>query len=246
MDIFNGLQRSYGQFDKDYLGGLLPGGAERTNTVKKYMAAPEAVMITAGEAVPAIAAGFAGIDRTDTSINPKLKQAIKTTAERKLREGSNVVEYVDYDSTTPGGLAARLTTGKMGLGEFEFNDKGEATNFTQRFDTNNANALSEFNIKNPKTYYKPFEALLFESQKGGVTTHDVDLTGSKPGNRMAAEADITVNSTAPADPKLSYAVRAGDTLSSIASDRGVTVNDLAKLNNIADINKIDIGQVLNY
>lgn len=255
MNIFSTLNNSYGQFDRNVLGGLLPGGAERTNTVKKFMAAPEAVMITAGEAVPAIASGFAGINRTDRSINPKLKEAIKSTAERKKSEGSNVVNYADYDSTTPGGLAARLTTGLMGIDEFKFNNKGEATNFTQKFDTNKTpqQALSEFNIFNPKTYYKPAEALLAQSQKSGITTHDVDLTGSKPkpsvvkpGPRMAAESDITVNNTAQPGPSMNYAVKAGDTLSAIAAANNTTVDAIAKRNGILNPNMINVGQNLRF
>lgn len=42
-----------------------------------------------------------------------------------------------------------------------------------------------------------------------------------------------------------YSVKAGDTLYSIARDRGVSVEELARANNIDDINLIHIGQELN-
>lgn len=42
-----------------------------------------------------------------------------------------------------------------------------------------------------------------------------------------------------------YVVRKGDTLSKIAKQYGMSVNDIAKLNNIADVNKIRVGQELN-
>lgn len=41
-----------------------------------------------------------------------------------------------------------------------------------------------------------------------------------------------------------YKVKAGDTLTKIASRAGVTVNDLVKLNNLADPDHIRVGQVL--
>lgn len=42
-----------------------------------------------------------------------------------------------------------------------------------------------------------------------------------------------------------YTVAQGDTLSKIASQNNTTVADLAKLNNIQDVNKINVGQKLN-
>lgn len=43
-----------------------------------------------------------------------------------------------------------------------------------------------------------------------------------------------------------YTVQYGDTLSSIARRAGMSVKEIAQLNNIADINKIKAGQVLNF
>nr|DAG33028.1 MAG TPA: LysM [Caudoviricetes sp.] len=44
----------------------------------------------------------------------------------------------------------------------------------------------------------------------------------------------------------SYKVRRGDTLSRIARKYGISVKDLAELNNIKDVNKIRAGQTLRY
>ena len=43
-----------------------------------------------------------------------------------------------------------------------------------------------------------------------------------------------------------YTVKSGDTLSQLAQKHGTTVADLAKLNNIADPNKIQVGQTINF
>ena len=242
MPPFN-LGTVYGSLDKS-LGGILPGGAERTDTVKKFMAAPEAVMITAQEAVPAVIGGALGFDRSDTNINPKLQEALMQTAEKAKRDGRSKFGYTDYDSTTPGGLAARLTMGDVAMGEVTFDDKGNAIGMTQKFDTNKTpiEALSEFNILNPKTYYKPAEAALAAVQDRGLTTHNIDFVTPQP--RMAGEIDITVDSTALPGPATNYAVQAGDTLSSIAADRGTTIAEIVRRNNIANPDLIQIGQMI--
>ena len=242
MPPFN-LGTVYGSLDKS-LGGILPGGAERTDTVKKFMAAPEAVMITAQEAVPAVIGGALGFDRSDTNINPKLQEALMQTAEKAKRDGRSKFGYTDYDSTTPGGLAARLTMGDVAMGEVTFDDKGNAIGMTQKFDTNKTpmEALSEFNILNPKTYYKPAEAALAAVQDRGLTTHNIDFVTPQP--RMAGAADITVDNTAVPGPATNYAVQAGDTLSSIAADRGTTVAELISRNNITNPDLIQIGQMI--
>ena len=217
--------------------------------VKKLMAAPEAVMITAEEAVPAIAGGILGVDRTDTRINPKLEQAIKTTAERAKKKGAKKFGYSDFDSTTPGGLAARLTVGDVAMSEMTFDEDGNATGITQKFDTNKTpqEALSEFDPTNIKTYYKPAEALLASVQSRGLTTHDVDLNGSStPEPRMAAEADITVDGAAEPGPATNYAVQAGDTLSSIARANNTTVQEIVRKNKISNPDLISVGDQINF
>jgi len=242
MSPFN-LGNIYGSIDNS-IGGILPGGVERTDTVKKFMAAPEAVMITAQEALPAIVGGALGIDRSDTNINPKLQEALIQTAEKARKEGRSKFGYSDYDSTTPGGLAARLTMGDVSMDEVTFDDKGNAVGITQKFDTNKTpmQALGEFNILNPRTYYKPAEAALAAVQGQGLTTHNVSF--ATPQNRMAGEIDITVDNTAVPGPATNYAVQAGDTLSSIAADRGTTVAELVRRNNIANPDLIQIGQMI--
>ena len=87
---FTDTLRAYGAVDKS-VGGILPGGAERTNTVKKIMT-PEAVAIVAGEALPAAGGGFCWNGSTDTSINPKMKSAI-IDAEKKAKQGASLVNY---------------------------------------------------------------------------------------------------------------------------------------------------------
>ena len=134
--------------------------------------------------------------------------------------------------------------GDVAMGEVTFDDKGNAIGMTQKFDTNKTpiEALSEFNILNPKTYYKPAEAALAAVQDRGLTTHNIDFVTPQP--RMAGEIDITVDSTALPGPATNYAVQAGDTLSSIAADRGTTIAEIVRRNNIANPDLIQIGQMI--
>lgn len=237
---------AYGDFDKR-LGGILPGGAERTDTVKKYMAAPEAILIAAQEAVPAITGGLLGQgSRTDTSINPKMQSAVEAARLKALSEGKGHIDYSDYDSTTPGGLAARLTMGKVGMDEFKTDADGNVTGFTQRYDTDKTpeQAMSEFDIKNPKSYYKPMEALLAHSQGGGVTTHDISYGGKSQPKAAPKPAPEKITVDPLTEPATAYAVQAGDTLTAIAARRGSTVAELVKRNNIANPDLIQVGQMI--
>jgi len=70
-----------------------------------------------------------------------------------------------------------------------------------------------------------------------------NINGAQP-TRMAGDADITVGNTATPGPATNYAVQAGDTLTSIAADRGTTVAELVRRNNIANPDLIQIGQMI--
>ena len=234
------VSRAYGKVDEK-LGGVLPGGAAggRT-TLKKIAAIPGGVNMAAQEAVPAIAAGFLGIDRTDTGISPAMAKAIQDAEKRASARGGDKVEYSDYDSTTDGGLAARLTMGRIGMNEFKRDDQGNVTGFTQLYDTDKESmddAMSEMTL-NPKSWYKPIEGLLAESQKSGVTTHDIDFgnTISEPQSRPTAPAESPAMKA--------YNVAAGDTLTAIAAKHGLSIDEIARKNNITNVNMISIGQQL--
>lgn len=68
----------------------------------------------------------------------------------------------------------------------------------------------------------------------------------KPESRKAGQADITVASTAELTPTMSYAVKAGDTLSAIAAANDITVADIIAKNKIANADLINVGQRLMF
>ena len=187
-------------------------------------------ILAAQEAIPAVF----GTKRTDTNIDPKMTTAIIEAKKLAENSGRKNVKYEDYNNSTPGGFAAARTFGQIADNEFKRDDKGNITGVVQRYDTNKSptQALSEFNISNPSTYYKPVEAFLSSNQNKGVTTHDINFS-----------SPVTIKSNKPPQPA-SYKVQQGDTLTSIANSMGVNVSELAKRNNIANANLINIGQTI--
>ena len=239
MNFFSGLQRAYGQFDKNVAGGLLPGGAQINPKLS-------GTVLAAQEAVPAILQGTLGLgDRTDKSVHPRIQQGLIQAEANAKRRGAPSVAYEDYDTSTGGGYAAKHTFGRVGFNEFKRDNNGNVTGIVQQYDTDkSANELSQ-EIQKGGPLYKYAERALANSMPGGITTHNVDFaspTASRPAG-TAITGNPALNNAGPAT---SYAVQAGDTLTSIAAANNTTVADLAKLNNIQDVNMIGVGQKLRF
>lgn len=73
----------------------------------------------------------------------------------------------------------------------------------------------------------------------------VDQSEGKKNLRYQLSQNIYNEFTGSGPVTRTYTVVSGDTLSSIASRFGTTVNDICRLNNISDPNNIYVGQVLN-
>ena len=59
------------------------------------------------EALPAIFGGLKK-DRVDTSVDPRMGQGLIDAYRRAQKRGSDVVEYKDYDMSTPGGSVLNI------------------------------------------------------------------------------------------------------------------------------------------
>lgn len=170
----------------------------------------------------------------------------------------------DKGYKAPKGLREDLKRGIYGQTVSEVGDDGTVTlveGINQPYDTNQPPSYHRDNYDSAidrGDYGEAFMHKIYESyadrqQKGltniapqGTSAQIIGTIG-KPAvkvPRKAAQADITVAGSAPADPAVRYAVRAGDTLTSIANRMGVSVSDLAKRNNIANANLINIGQTI--
>ena len=183
-----------------------------------------------------------------------------------IEDGKTSYGLTDKGYKAPKGLREQLKRGIYGQTSGNVESDGSVTiveGNNQPYDTNQPASFHKDNFdtawKN-KDYGAAVMHKIYESYAGrqakGLTNTAPQGTSkqtlgyvSKPqpaATRKAGEADITVEATAPPDPQMSYAVRAGDTLSAIARSKGTTVDALAKLNNISNVNQIGIGQQLRY
>lgn len=82
------------------------------------------------------------------------------------------------------------------------------------------------------------------ARRNGIT----DVNSLKIGQKLIIDDNInksTANQNNISNNKKQYIVSKGDTLTKIAHDNNTTLDELAKINNIKDINSISIGQVIN-
>ena len=150
----------------------------------------------AREAIPAIASGALGINRTDRNISPEMEKEIKSARSRALARNSKDIDYKDY-SDTPAGFAAQKTMGRIGDKDWKRDNKGKITGLRQRYDTDKSprqlageliNAVKTKNLS--QIAYKPAELALSLSQRRGVTNHDVDFN-NKPSNNKNDSASLS-------------------------------------------------------
>ena len=190
--------------------------------------------MAAEEAVPAIFDNYSGKNRVDREVSDEMKQGLLRAMENANQRDPNdpVIRYKDYDRTA-GGVGAKYTFGNVSRNAFEYDEAGRPVRLVSPYDTNvtAGQALDEGvrqiqagNIKG--SFYKPVEALLADSMKHGSASHDItfdqpELPQSKP------------------QP---YTVKSGDTLTEIAGRLGTSIEELARRNNIKDVNRIYVGQ----
>jgi len=86
---------------------------------------------------------------------------------------------------------------------------------------------------------------------GGAVAPKVDkktakaiIKGEAPKKAAAPKAEAPKVEAPKVEEVKTYTISTGDTLGSIANQYNTTVSELAKLNNIADVNVVNVGQVL--
>jgi LysM repeat protein len=266
-DFRNKVSKAYGQFDKNYAKGFLPGGAQVDAKIGGSI-------LAAQEAAPAILRGALGLgDGVDRSIDPRMESELIDAYKRAKAIGAPMVKYDHYDSSTPGGFGARHTFGDVSYSGFKTDEDGNVTGLKPHaYDTNktveqltdeiNNGILQPNGTRQPAPFYKRAERELARHQDGGIVYHDLNFSSPQTGapsdsdmmsgiltptpGRMAGEVDITVDNTAPPGPATNYAVQAGDTLSSIAAANNISVDELVRKNQIANPDLISIGRTLNF
>lgn len=104
-------------------------------------------------------------------------------------------------------------------------------NFNNTFNSNNLKVLEEDNFSRQidDLFVEPTEAML----------KAVPEPVYRPATVQQIEKEVNKNT-----PKANYIIKKGDTLSKIARETGMSVAELAKMNNIKDVNKIYAGASL--
>ena len=158
----------------------------------------------AREAIPAIASGALGINRTDRNISPEMEKEIKSARSRALARNSKDIDYKDY-SDTPAGFAAQKTMGRIGDKDWKRDNKGKITGLRQTYDTDKSprqlggeiwNAARTGNIS--QLAYKPAELALSLSQRRGITKHDVDFNkGKGPSDKQNDSSSLSKKTYSP-------------------------------------------------
>ena len=116
-----------------------------------------------------------------------------------------------------------------------------ALNPALMFDFRNQDVTGDFYTYNKRTYDRESrEATAARGKVGsGGYTRDEVLGGATSDNILAQDGAVETE-------KLYHKVQSGETLSSIATKRGVTVDQLCRLNHIRKNMKIRKGMILRY
>jgi LysM repeat protein len=196
------------------------------------------VRMAAQEAVPAIAKNYLGMDSVDRDVSSEMKQGILDAYARAKARDSDVIKYSDYDNSA-GGIGAEYTFGDISMNAFDYDEQGRPIRLRSPYDTNVSagDALGEgfkrLSSGDLSGFYKPVEALLADSMKRGSAAHDITFENNP--SAPTIESPIAPMSSG-------YTVKSGDTLSAIARQMNTSVADLARRNNIADVDRIYVGQ----
>lgn len=121
--------------------------------------------------------------------------------------------------------------------------------YTSRGILNGINGYVDLNIANDDylqhdTTNKSNEEVAQEVINGLWGNGEVRRNRLTTAGYNAQEVQNRVNELLNSNNEITYIVRSGDTLEAIAKRYNTTVNSIAQKNNIQDVNKIYVGQVL--
>ena len=196
------------------------------------------------------------------------KQAIDNAISRGVKadkDGFVAVDYQDYPSTLSGLVSGRLNAKNNPDGSsairsderYDFNASGATDRqaYLKNLDGamssayNDTLAADTLKGKLKGTMRMAANAPDYLNFYTGAGTKGLNIGGQFGGSSLSSKQSTNISTPAspspPPSPSTSgYVVKGGDTLTEIANNMGVNVNELAKRNNIANANLISVGQTI--
>ena len=230
---------------KKNLDGAMQSAANDGSVLRMLANAPDYLNYYTGAGRTAIADGIDGA---------------YTAGVKPNADGYVAVDYPHYNSTADGLIAGRIMGRKNSDGSYEV-APGERYDFNASSVSEDERAAYKKNLDGAmQSAYDDGSVLRmlanapdYLNYYTGAGGKGMNIGGkfSRPGTEAPTTQQPTVAPQVQTQPTAaptpgSYAIQAGDTLSAIARQRGVSVDEIANINNISNVDQIAVGQQLRF
>ncbi|QNU67820.1 LysM peptidoglycan-binding domain-containing protein [Ruminiclostridium herbifermentans] len=202
---------------------------------------------------------IANVNKISVGQKLKIPSANNSSAETKVNNSVTYTTYTVKSGDTLSALAKKYGTTVAELAKLNNIANVNKISVGQKLKVPSANnSATETKVNNSTTYttytVKSGDTLIEIARRLSITLAELaELNNITNVNKISVGQKLKVPSAnnSAAETKVNnsvtyttYTVKSGDTLSALAKKYGTTVAELAKLNNITNVNKISVGQKL--